>query len=91
MFPVHVWNMLTGIHMSICHHHICTTGALHVSSVGSMSASLEQAGLFPASKYILLRHPPFSRTTVYGSEVFFVDIRQASTVAALDLISVRCF
>jgi hypothetical protein len=34
---------------------------------------------------------PFSRTTVYGSKVLFVDIRQASTVAALDFILVRCF
>ena len=51
----------------------------------------KEAGLCLASKYILLRHRPFSRTTVYGSEVFFVDIRQTSTVAALDFISVRCF
>jgi hypothetical protein len=51
----------------------------------------KQAGLCPASKYILLRHSPFSRTTVYSREVFFVDICQASTVAALDFISVRCF
>jgi hypothetical protein len=36
----------------------------------------QQAGLSQASKYILLRHRPFSRTAVYGSKVFFVSIRQ---------------
>ncbi|UPX17089.1 uncharacterized protein EKO05_0007465 [Ascochyta rabiei] len=29
--------MLTVIDMSIYHHHICATGALNVSSIGSMS------------------------------------------------------
>jgi hypothetical protein len=43
-----VSNMLTIIDMPIYHHHIFATGALYVSSIGSMSASLVRAALADA-------------------------------------------